>query len=248
MTTIRLDCLALGQSQSTLCNCVLGHSITSRALRPHGLQPTRPLCPWNFPGKNTGVGCHFLLQGVFSTQRLNPSFLNLLQRQVGSLPLHHHIVLAHFQEFWIYYRKKGGKIDSTELCSHIRGKDSSLQITFSFLAGSLGLNRWWASLVGKEPICNDRDLGSIPELGRSPGEGNGYPLQYSGLENSMVCIGHGGHKESDMTEKLSLHFTSLQVTTKAIGHTKALSIQFLSSPHSPPLPLFEQDMTSLAGL
>ena len=39
--------------------------------------------------------------------------------------------------------------------------------------------------VGKESACNAGDLGSIPELGRSPGEGKGYPLQYSGLENSM---------------------------------------------------------------
>ena len=41
-------------------------------LRPHGLSPTRLLHPWNFPGKNTGVGCHFLLQGIFLTQGLNP--------------------------------------------------------------------------------------------------------------------------------------------------------------------------------
>ena len=39
--------------------------------------------------------------------------------------------------------------------------------------------------VGKESICNMGNLGSIPGLGRSPGEGNGYPFQYSGLENSM---------------------------------------------------------------
>ena len=45
--------------------------------------------------------------------------------------------------------------------------------------------------AGKESVCNAGDLGSIPELGRSPGEGNGYPLQYSGLENSMDCIVHG---------------------------------------------------------
>ena len=51
-----------------------------------GLQPTRPLCPWNFPGKNTRVGCHFLLQGIFLTQGLNP---HLLHWQVDSLPLHH---------------------------------------------------------------------------------------------------------------------------------------------------------------
>ena len=43
----------------------------------------------------------------------------------------------------------------------------------------------------KESACNVVDLGSIPRLGRSPGEGKGYPLQYSGLENSINCIVHG---------------------------------------------------------
>ena len=45
--------------------------------------------------------------------------------------------------------------------------------------------------AGKESTCNVGDLGSIPGLGRSPGEENGYPLQYSSLENSMGCIVHG---------------------------------------------------------
>ena len=45
--------------------------------------------------------------------------------------------------------------------------------------------------AGKESACNAGDLGVIPGLGRSPGEGNSYPLQYSGLENSMDCIVHG---------------------------------------------------------
>ena len=45
--------------------------------------------------------------------------------------------------------------------------------------------------AGKESACNVRDLGLIPGLGKFPGEGKGYPLQYSGLENSMVCIVHG---------------------------------------------------------
>ena len=45
------------------------------------------------------------------------------------------------------------------------------------------------SLVGKESVCNVRDLCSIPGSGRSPGEGEGYPLQYSGLEISMDSIG-----------------------------------------------------------
>ena len=43
------------------------HSVMSDSLQPHGLWPTR-LRPWDFPGKNTGVGCHFLLQGIFRTQ------------------------------------------------------------------------------------------------------------------------------------------------------------------------------------
>ena len=57
--------------------------------------------------------------------------------------------------------------------------------------------------AGKESACNAGDLGLIPGLGRSPGEGKGHPLQYSGLENSMDWIVHGV-AESDMTEQLSL--------------------------------------------
>ena len=45
--------------------------------------------------------------------------------------------------------------------------------------------------AGKESACNEEDLGLIPGLGRSPGEGKGYPLQYFGLENSMDCTVHG---------------------------------------------------------
>ena len=48
--------------------CVLSHSVMSDSLRPHGLQHTRHLCPQDFPGKNTGVGCHFLFWG-FSQSR-----------------------------------------------------------------------------------------------------------------------------------------------------------------------------------
>ena len=60
--------------------------------------------------------------------------------------------------------------------------------------------------AGKESACNVGDLGSIPALGRSPGEGHGNPLQYSGLENYMdrgAWQAARGHKESDMTERLS---------------------------------------------
>ena len=46
-------------------------------------------------------------------------------------------------------------------------------------------------LAGKESACNAGDLGLTPGLGRSPGEGKDYPLQYSGLQNSMDCIVRG---------------------------------------------------------
>ena len=53
-------------------------SIVSNSVRPYGLWPTRLLCPWNSPGKNTGVGCHALLQGIFPTQGRDPRLLCLL--------------------------------------------------------------------------------------------------------------------------------------------------------------------------
>ena len=58
--------------------------------------------------------------------------------------------------------------------------------------------------AGKETACNVGDLCLIPGLGRSSGEWNGYPLQYSGLENSMDCIVHGVAKSRTTTERLSL--------------------------------------------
>ena len=58
--------------------------------------------------------------------------------------------------------------------------------------------------AGKEAACNVGDLSSILGLGRYPGEGKDYPLQYSGLANSMDCLVYGGHTELDTTEQLSL--------------------------------------------
>ena len=59
--------------------------------------------------------------------------------------------------------------------------------------------------AGKESACNAGDLGSIPRLGRSPREGNDYPLRYSGLENAMDCIVHGGCKELDILSDFHLN-------------------------------------------
>ena len=70
-----------------LCNiisCCLVTLSCPTLLQPHALQPTRLFCPWDFQGKNTGVGCHFLLQGTFPTQGSN---LHLLHWQADSLSL-----------------------------------------------------------------------------------------------------------------------------------------------------------------
>ena len=66
-------CAKLLQLCKTLCN-------------PMDHSPPRLLCPWDPPGKNTGMGCYVLLQGIFSSQK-NPCLLCLLHWQAGSLPL-----------------------------------------------------------------------------------------------------------------------------------------------------------------
>ena len=59
---------------------------------------------------------------------------------------------------------------------------------------------------GKESVCNAGDLGSILGLGEARGEGKGYPLQYSGLENPMDCMVHGSQSQTRLSD---FHFLSL---------------------------------------
>ena len=140
---------------------MLSQSVVADSFRPFGLtQPTRPLSLWGFSGKNTGVGCHFLLQGIFPTQGPNPHLLYLLHcRQIlyllshwRSIGLNKFIIKTNFISFFILF--------------------------YAYLMWLLGLS-------GKESADNAGDQGLIPGLVRSPGEGNINPLQYSCLENSM---------------------------------------------------------------
>ena len=85
---VKLDVML--KKRLILFSCVMlsqAASVVSDSLQCYGLQPSRFLCPWDFPGKNTEVGCHFLLQGIFPTRGLNPHLLCLLHWRVGSLPL-----------------------------------------------------------------------------------------------------------------------------------------------------------------
>ena len=73
----------------SVCVCVCAHSVTSDSLWPYGLQTISILCPWDYPGKNTGVDWHALLQGIFLTQGSNQHLLCLLHWQADSSPLSH---------------------------------------------------------------------------------------------------------------------------------------------------------------
>ena len=73
---------------TNMCVCVYMYmcSVTSDSLQLHRQQPSRILCPRDFPGKTTGLGCHYLLQGIFLTYGLNPHILCHLHGQVDSSP------------------------------------------------------------------------------------------------------------------------------------------------------------------
>ena len=90
--------------------CAFSRSVLSESLWPFELQSTRLLCPWNFSGKNTEVGCHFFLQGIFLTQGMNLRLLCLLycvgfftHWAIREVPLSHTL--------------KGNSLQSSSLCS-----------------------------------------------------------------------------------------------------------------------------------
>ena len=111
--------------------------MVSDSSRPHGLQPTRLLGPWDFPGKNTGLGFHFLLQGIFPTQGCNPRLLCLLH--CG----------------WILYQLsyQGSPLYSLDLTyltkDHLScGEGNGNPLQYSCLANPMDGGAWWAAVHG----------------------------------------------------------------------------------------------------
>ena len=154
-----------------VCCCLVSKSCLI-PLWPHGLQPTRLLCPRNFPGKNTGVGPHFLLQGILPTPGLN---LFLLCWQVD-LP-RSHLEAPFDTEAIIFF------VDCTYFEVNHSGilivlvlqwlyVNLSVSITNNRNQSSTGKEFMVAQLV-KNPPAKAGDMGSIPRSGRSPGEGHG---------------------------------------------------------------------------
>ena len=132
----------------------------------------RLLCTWNFAGKNTGVGCHFLLQGIFLIWGSYTHLLHILHWQASSFSLSH-------------LGSPGYIIHSVSQCSRVY-HHFLFNIKHKFLSSGkipcIGLHCW---LSGKESTCQAGDVDLIPGSGRFPGVGNGNPLQYSCLGNHM---------------------------------------------------------------
>ena len=135
---------------SILYLCVFSCSFMFNSLWLCGLQPARLLCPWNSPGKNTGVSCYFLLQGIFPIQESNMCLLHLLHWRADSLPLTLPEKLLHV------------------VCAYVIPNVPIYPPTPSP-----------HNSAGKESACNAGDPGQSPVLERSDGEEIGYPFQYS---------------------------------------------------------------------
>ena len=180
-----------------LCMCVLSRCSNVQIFATRWTTVHQaPLCSWDFPGENTGVGCLFLLQGIFRTQGSNSCLLYLPHQQVGSLPLvlpgkpliYSHINREHLDLFFL-----GRKELTPRVHSHIC-KSAKLRHTVHPLEVLIGkevpalrnctqYRIEWASLVAQmvknSPAIHTGDLGLIPGLGRYPG-GEYSPLAFGG--------------------------------------------------------------------
>ena len=169
-------------------------------MRPHRQQPIRLLCPWDSPGKNTGVGCHFLLQcmTVKSESEIAQSCSTLTDHMDCSPPGSsiHGIFQARALE-WVAlaFSAIQHTTTTTKLLQSCLTQYSIGGIKMVFVLIKV-ISAFPGSSAGKEFACNAGDLGSISRLRRSPGGGHGNPLQYCCLENphgqrSLVGSVHG---------------------------------------------------------
>ena len=152
------------------------------------------LCLWGFSSKNTEVGYHFLLQGFFPTQGSNPSLphcrqiLYHLSHQRNSKVAQSYLTLCNLRDYTVH-RILQARILEWIAFPFFRGSSQPRERTQVLHTQIVQSSVWkWTSLMAQTARAsadNERDLGSIPGSGRSPGEGNGNPLQYYCLENPM---------------------------------------------------------------
>ena len=174
--------------------------------------------PWDSPGQTTGVGCRSFLQGIFPTQESNAGLQHcrqilyclcpekpclqqrLCQMLSGQNPhsswsfCDFPSIDPHFASLSVNPSCPYSVVDSG-LPPHCKfSLNKIIHVAFNRCQNNLSLELLLGFLdgsVGKESSCNAGDPGSVPGSGRSPEEGIGYPLLYSGLENCMDCTVHG---------------------------------------------------------
>ena len=162
----------------------------SDSVPPHRRQPTRLPRPWDSPGKNTGVGCHFLLQCMkvksqSEVAQLCPTLSDPMDCSPPGSSVH-----GIFQARVLEWDAIAFSVCNNSFNSHNSPKNSIAVIPF-YRSETVceeikpSAQAHYGGSDGKESAYNVRDLSSIPGSGSSPGEGNGNPFQYSCLENSM---------------------------------------------------------------
>ena len=214
----------------------------SNSSRPHGLQPTRLLHPWDFPGKSTGVGCHCLLRYIYIYIGLAKKFFWLVTPIVNK-------VLEHKNVFYFLPKAK----QTFGASQHIYSFSDSFPIQvitkcsasfpvvyirstmFIYLNSIYHCLKWPAGashgLSGKEPACQCRFnpwVRKIPWRRKwqptpvfLPGESHG--------QRSLGGYSPRGHKESDMTEVLSMH------ARKMMSYSSCITYVFVACFYQSPL-------------
>ena len=130
-------------------------------------------------------------------------------------------------EFWFVFPILCKKFNLMLLIfkSHVGMTSASCRDEMLSLSPFLNLyNGFPCDSAGKESTCNVGDLGSIPGLGRSPGEVKGCPFQYSSLDNSMDSIAQGVAKSLTRLSDFLFHFPSIQFTTSKTSITQQFSL------------------------
>ena len=128
-------------------------SAVSNSLRPRGLEPARLLCPWNSPGKNTGVGCHCLHQGIVLTQGSHRGLLDCSLLTTGSYVPFQRVVLKAFGGFPVGSDGKEsacnvGDPGSTPGLGRSTGEGSGSPLQCSCLGNPMDRGAWWAAVHG----------------------------------------------------------------------------------------------------
>ena len=185
---------------------------TLRLLREVAKRPvcTQRRCPWSsslFLGISSSGFCRRRWAARLSGGQVSASFpwMSLLLPQSTEAR-----VCVHRRPDWCVCCREGSchspeSLPGTSWLSLLIAEGES--ICWELVGVSVRCN-WQSPSAGKESTCNAGDLGLIPGLGRSPGEGNVYPLQYSGLENSMDYIVHGVTKSQTRLSTFHFHFCS----------------------------------------